>query len=63
VLESNEYKLRASVPIKLFMSMDDLVRVLHHHWVLDTSTFADDRQRVQLSMLLLIAAYTVKDLT
>jgi hypothetical protein len=40
------------------MSVDDLYRVLHHHWAGDTSIFADERQRVQLAMLLLTAAYT-----
>jgi len=52
------YKLTASARMEPVMSVDDLVRVLHYHWVLDTSTFADERQRVQLSMLLLLAAYT-----
>lgn len=40
------------------LSVDDLVLVLHHHWILDDSTFADERQRVQLAMLLLLAGYT-----
>ena len=53
-----EYILTASARMKPVMSVDDLVRVFHHHWVLDMSTFADERQRVQLSMLLLLAAYT-----
>lgn len=40
------------------MNVDDLFLVLHHHWVLDTSVFPDERQRLQLALLLLLQAYT-----
>ena len=32
--------------------------MLHYHWALDTSTFPNERQRLQLSLLLLMLAYT-----
>ncbi|KAI9717340.1 MAG: hypothetical protein M1828_007228 [Chrysothrix sp. TS-e1954] len=52
------YGLDRSIPMKAVMSVDDLVLVLHHHWVRDDSLFDDERQRVQLAFLLLLAAYT-----
>ncbi|KAI9709018.1 MAG: hypothetical protein M1828_002552 [Chrysothrix sp. TS-e1954] len=52
------YGLDRSVPMKPVMSVDDLALVLQHHWILDDSTFDDERQRVQLAFLLLLAAYT-----
>lgn len=30
----------------------------HHHWVHDTSVFPDERQRIQLALLILLQAYT-----
>ena len=44
--------------MKPVMSVDDLALVLQHHWILDDSAFDDERQRVQLASLLLVAAYT-----
>lgn len=40
------------------MNVDDIYLVLHHHWVLDTSVFPDERQRLQLALLLLLSAYS-----
>lgn len=40
------------------MNIDDVYLVLHYHWVLDTSIFPDERQRLQLALLLLLSAYT-----
>jgi Protein of unknown function (DUF3435) len=40
------------------MNVDDVFLVLHHHWVLDTASFPDGRQRLQVSFLVLIIAYT-----
>lgn len=40
------------------MNIDDVFLVLHHHWALDTSTFPDERQRLQLAFLILLCAYT-----
>src|SRR5690348_5077177 len=40
------------------MNVDDVYLVLHHHWVLDTSVFSDERQRLQLAFAILLLAYT-----
>ncbi len=41
------------------MNVDDVYLVLHHHYVLDTSIFTDERQRLQLALLLLLQAGSV----
>ena len=43
---------------KPVLHVNDLLLVLHHHWALDEEAYPDERQRVQLSTLLLTAAYT-----
>lgn len=43
---------------KPVMNVDDIFLILHHHWVLDTSIFPHERQRLQLALLLLLSAYT-----
>lgn len=40
------------------MDVDDVYLVLHHHWVHDTSVFPDERQRIQLALMILIQANT-----
>lgn len=40
------------------MDVDDVYLVQHHHWVHDTSVFPDERQRIQLALLILLQAYT-----
>jgi hypothetical protein len=40
------------------MNVDDVFLVLHHHWVMDTITFPDGRQRLQVAFLVLIIACT-----
>lgn len=40
------------------MDVDDVYLVLHHHWVHDTSVFPDERQRIQLALLIQLQAYT-----
>ena len=40
------------------MNVDDVYLVLHYHWVLDVTIFLDGQQRLQVSFLLLISAYT-----
>jgi hypothetical protein len=40
------------------MNVDDIYLVQHHHWCLDTSIFPDERQRLQLALLILLSAYT-----
>jgi len=53
-----KYNLDTGVREKPVMDVDDVFLVLHHHWVLDTSVFPDERQRLQLAFLLLLSAYT-----
>jgi len=43
---------------KPVMNVDDVYLVQHHNWAQDTSIFPDERQRLQLSELILICAYT-----
>ncbi|KAL9065698.1 MAG: hypothetical protein Q9157_007382 [Trypethelium eluteriae] len=43
---------------KPILNVDDLVGILLRHWKFDPSTYCDERQRVQVALLLLIAAYT-----
>ena len=50
--------LDTSTKEKPVMNVDDIFRVLHHHWARDTSTFPDGRQSLQLAFLILICAYT-----
>ncbi|EXU95174.1 DUF3435 domain protein [Metarhizium robertsii] len=52
------YKLDTSVNEKPVMDVDDVYLVQHHHWVHDTSVFPDERQRIQLALLILLQAYT-----
>ena len=40
------------------MNVDDVYLVLHHHWVLDTSVSLDERQRLQVALLLFLSGYT-----
>jgi len=43
---------------KPVMNVDDVYLILYHHWVLDTATFPDGRQRLQLDFLELIIGDT-----
>ena len=52
------YNLDISTKEKPVMNVDDVFLVLHYHWALDTSTFPDERQRLQLAFLVLLCAYT-----
>lgn len=53
-----KYKLDVSVREKSVLSLDDLLRVLHYHWVLDTWVYPDEEQRLLFALLFLFAAYT-----
>lgn len=53
-----DYSLDLTRRDKPVLHINDLLLALHHHWFLDTETFPDERQRVQLAALLLTAAYT-----
>jgi hypothetical protein len=43
---------------KPVMNVDDVFLVLHYDWVIDTATFPNGRQRLQVAFLVLIIAYT-----
>ncbi|KAI9810031.1 MAG: hypothetical protein M1827_006729 [Pycnora praestabilis] len=57
-VHKEKYRLDMSVKSKPVMGVDDLLLVLTHHWAKDKSVFPNERQRVQLPMILLFAAYT-----
>ena len=40
------------------LSVDDLLLLLYHHWVLCKQVYPDEEQRVLVAMLFLFAAYT-----
>jgi len=43
---------------KPVMNVDYIYLILYHHWVLDTATFPDGRQRLQFDFLELLIAGT-----
>ncbi|KAG8531634.1 uncharacterized protein KY384_003265 [Bacidia gigantensis] len=53
----DEYGLRVLPKKKPVIGLDDLYLLLYTHWVLDDSTFKDERQRVQVATGLLTAAF------
>ncbi|KAK7428969.1 hypothetical protein QQZ08_004481 [Neonectria magnoliae] len=52
------YRLDTSEKEKPVMNVDDVYLVQHHHFVHDTSVFPDERQRLQLALLILMQSYT-----
>ncbi|OCK94582.1 uncharacterized protein K441DRAFT_560250, partial [Cenococcum geophilum 1.58] len=52
-------RLNTSTKEKPVINVDDIFRVLHHHWAYNTSTFPDGRQSLQLAFLILIYTYIV----
>jgi hypothetical protein len=55
---TRSYNLDLSTKEKPVMNVDDVFLVLHHHWVMDTATFPNGRQRLQVAFLVLMIAYT-----
>ena len=53
----DDYNLRVLPKKKPVIGLDDLYLLLYTHWVLDDSTFKDERQRVQVATGLLTAAF------
>jgi hypothetical protein len=43
---------------KPVMNVDDIHLILYHHWVLDSATFPNGRQRLQFDFLELLIAGT-----
>ena len=52
------YNLDVSTAEKPVMNVDDVYLILYHLWAVDTATFPDGRQRLQLALLVLLTAYT-----
>ena len=55
---TKEHDLEVTETDKPVLEAEDLLEVLRYHWVTDTNIFPNERQRVQLATLLLLAAYT-----
>lgn len=53
----DEYSLRTTPKKKPVIGLNDLYLLLYTYWVLDDSTFKDERQRVQVATGLLMAAF------
>src|SRR5271156_4904435 len=51
------YNLKTSLPEKPVMNVY-IYLILYHHWVMDTATFPDGRQRLQIDFLELLIAGT-----
>lgn len=49
------YNLDVSTDEKPAMNVDDVYLILYHLWAVDTATFPDGRQRLQIALL---TAYT-----
>lgn len=43
---TTKYNLDTTTREKPVMNVNDIYLVLHHHWILDTSVFPDERQRL-----------------
>ena len=52
------FNLDSSTSEKPVMNVDDVYPLLYHHWVVDTATFPNGRQRRQLAFLVLLTGYT-----
>lgn len=52
------YALDTTTNEKPVLNVDDVYLILHHHWVHDRSRFPDERQRVQLALMIQIPCYT-----
>lgn len=53
-----EFDLSQKREDKPVLNVDDLLATLHYHWSICNAWFAAERQRIQLSLLLLFIAYT-----
>lgn len=55
---TEEYGLDNTETEKPLLEADDFVEVIRYHWVSDINIFPNERQRVQLAAILLLAAFT-----
>ena len=53
-----EYNLSMLSKSKSIMNVDDLLQLLHHHWVLSTDYYPVERERVQHALIILFMACT-----
>ena len=52
------YNLDVSTDEKPATNVDDVYLILYHLWAVDTATFPDGRQRLQIALLMLLTACT-----
>lgn len=55
---TEEYKLDNVDVEKPLLEADDFVELIRYHWASDINVFPNERQRLQLAALLLLAAFT-----
>ena len=55
---TEEYALDNVEIEKPLLEADDFVELIRHHWASDINVFPNERQRLQLAALLLLAAFT-----
>ncbi|KAF1349750.1 hypothetical protein BDV97DRAFT_295949 [Delphinella strobiligena] len=53
-----EFELAEDQKDKPVVNVDDLLCLLHHHWVQCTNVYPTERHRVQQALLMLLCAYT-----
>ena len=55
---TEEYDLDNTETEKLLLEADDFVELIRYHWASDINVFPNERQRIQLAAILLLAAFT-----
>ncbi|KAL9111830.1 MAG: hypothetical protein Q9187_007868 [Circinaria calcarea] len=55
---ADEFHLRREKTPKPMLGADDLILLLTHHWVWDTSIFPTEHQRLTLAAIMLLLIYT-----
>jgi Protein of unknown function (DUF3435) len=55
---TQEYSLDNTETEKPLLEAGDFVEVIQYHWVSDINVFPNERQRVQVAAILLLAAFT-----
>ena len=54
----DEFELRETGRFRAVMNADDVLDILHHHWVLSDEYYPEERQRVQHAALNIFCAST-----
>lgn len=55
---TKEYGLDNTESEKPLLEAEEFVEVIQYHWAADINVFPNERQRVQVAAILLLAAYT-----